>query len=123
MAAAAASLRTFTDSISEGSTESNEPPITPSIIMRGSAFAPKVLNPLSLKVNPSFGLLPTRATLRPATLPCSNCVGSFILPPLKSSELIVAIALVISSFFWVPYPTITTSSSILSDCNCTVILS
>ena len=55
--------------MSEGSTASNVPPITPSIITRGSAFAPKVLNPLSLKVNGSFGSLPARVTLRPAIFP------------------------------------------------------
>ena len=97
MAPAEASLRTLIDSISAGSTESNVPPITPSIMTSGSALAPKVLKPLSLILNGWFGSLPTRAMLRPATLPCKSCCGSFMLPPLKSSDLIVLMALVSSS--------------------------
>ena len=86
MAAAEASLRTLTDSMSAGSTESSEPPITPSIITSGSALAPNVLSPRNLILKGSLGLPPTRAIFKPATLPCNNCCGSLILPTLNEGK-------------------------------------
>jgi len=74
------------DSMSDGSITFRDAPITPSIITRGSVFAPSVERPRRRIDGVPFGSPPGWAICKPATLPCTSWVGLLTTPWLKSTN-------------------------------------